>query len=301
MSVNWTLVLSETRPINDVSNQHRRISMSYSAIQSGERFTDAETERIVSCFLRDGYYDLGSILEKNEVEALLVDMNNKWQDPVMHQPEGDQIRGRSLMRMFEYSTAFRDLIVREPFASLAESILGKDCHCMSQNALYSPPDANGITNGPGGWHVDDLVHFPLPPEIARHNPEVPLPCFAMQIFTPLTNVEEIQYGPTQVVPGSHYAGRGPEEQDHPTFDGNQPHSFLTHSTHAYMFNNQIWHRGAPNTSDRTRLMAGVTYSKRFISQRFYPFIDYRMPDHVWLDTSPRLQRMLGRHDKGAYG
>ena len=137
MSVNWTLVFSETRPINDVSNQHRKISMSYSEIQSGERFTDAETERIVSCFLRDGYYDLGSILEKNEVEALLVDMNNKWQDPVMHQPEGDQIRGKSLMRMFEYSTAFRDLIVREPFASLAESILGKDCHYSTCRAKES--------------------------------------------------------------------------------------------------------------------------------------------------------------------
>ena len=39
----------------------------------------------------------------------------------------------------------------------------------------------------------------------------------------------------------------------------RPHSFLARRTHAYMFNNQVWHRGAPNTSDRTRLMGGVTY------------------------------------------
>ncbi len=278
--------------------------MPLSAIQPGERFTDSETELIRRSFQRDGYYEFGPLLDDDEVEALRVEMQRKWDDPRMHEPARDQIRGTSLMRMFEYSYAFRDLIVREPFASLAESILGEDCHCMSQNALYTPPNPKAVADGPGGWHLDDLVHFPLPEDVPRHDPAVPLPCFVMQTFTPLTDVEEIHYGPTQVVPGSHYAGRQPHlphEQDRPQFDGLGPHSFLTRKGHAYMFNNQVWHRGAPNASDRTRLMAGVTYSKRFISQKFYPFIDYRMPDHVWTEASPRLERMLGRHVKGAYG
>ena len=272
-----------------------------SAIRAGEPFTAEETEHLLSRFQRGGYCDLGPVLEEEEVEALQADMQRKWDDPVMHEPARDQIRGRSLMRMFEYSTAFRDLIVREPFASLAEAILGDDCHCMSQNALYTPPNPDAVTDGPGGWHIDDLIHFPLPPEIPRHSPDVPLPCFVVQIFTPLTDVEELKHGPTQIVPGSHYAGRRPEVQDQPSFDGNGPHSFLARRTHAYMFNNQVWHRGAPNSSDRTRLMAGVTYSRRFVAQKFYPFIDYRVPDHVWEGASPRLQRMLGRHAKGAYG
>ena len=272
-----------------------------SAIRAGERFTDGEAKEIVARFQQDGYCDFGPVLEADEVDALREDMQRKWDDPRMHEPERDQIRGSSLMRMFEYSTAFRDLIVREPFASLAEAILGEDCHCMSQNALFTVPDTEAECDGPGGWHIDDLIHFPLPPEIPRHDPAVPLPCFVMQIFTPLTDVEELKYGPTQVVPGSHFAGRRPEEQDHPAFDDNGPHSFLTQKTHAYMFNNQMWHRGAPNASDRQRLMGGVTYSRRFVSQKFYPFIDYRMPDHVWEGASPRLQRMLGRHEKGAYG
>lgn len=162
-------------------------------------------------------------------------------------------------------------------------------------------DTSDVPDGSGGWHVDDLVHFPLPPEVPRHDARVPLPCVVMQIFTPLTDVEEVRYGPTQVVPSSHYAGRSLEELDQPTFEGKGPHSFLARRTHAYMFNNQMWHWGAPNASDRQRMMGGVTYSKRFVSQKFYPFIDYRMPEHVWEGASPRLQRMLGRHDKGAYG
>ena len=272
-----------------------------SAIRVGEPFTDEETRRITEQFQRAGYYDFGPVLEADEVAALFEDMERKWNDPRMHEPARDQIRGTSLMRMFEYSTAFRDLIVREPFASLAEAILGEDCHCMSQNALYTPPNVNAVADAPGGWHLDDLAHFPLPDEIPRHDPAIQLPCFVMQIFTPLTDVEALEYGPTQIVPGSHYAGRGPQEQDQPEFDGNRPYSFLTRKTHAYMFNNQTWHRGAPDTSERTRLMAGVTYSKRFVSQKFYPFIDYRMPDHVWDGASPRLQRLLGRHEKGPYG
>ena len=68
-----------------------------------------------------------------------------------------------------------------------------------------------------------------------------------------------------------------------------------------MFHNQIWHRGVPNRSDRTRYMGGVTYSRRLISQRFYPFIDYRMPAHVFEGVDERLQRLLGRHKKGSYG
>ena len=49
----------------------------------------------------------------------------------MHEEDGDHIRGISMMRMYEYDRAFRDLIVREPFVSLAEAILGADCHMMS--------------------------------------------------------------------------------------------------------------------------------------------------------------------------
>ena len=78
-------------------------------------------------------------------------------------------------------------------------------------------------------------------------------------------------------------------------------SILARAGDAYLFHNQIWHRGAPNRSNRRRLVGGVTCSRRFIAQRFYPFIDYRMPDCVWQGAGPRLQRFLGRHAKGAYG
>jgi ectoine hydroxylase-related dioxygenase (phytanoyl-CoA dioxygenase family) len=269
-----------------------------SVIRQGEAYSAAETQRIVEAINCEGYCHLGQVLEADEVAALKDAMERKMNDPKMQEEAGDHIRGKSLMRMFEYDNAFRDLIVREPFASLAETILGADCHLMSQNALFT--DA-GAGEDIGGWHVDDLVHFPLPEGVESHDRRIPMACLVLQIFTPLTDVEVVEYGPTQVVPGSHYAGRRPDSQDNPTFAGREPVSLLARAGDAYLFNNQIWHRGGPNRSDRNRFLGGVTYSKRFISQRFYPFIDYQMPEHVWQGADERLQRMLGRHDKGAYG
>ncbi len=272
-------------------------------IHAGERFTEAETKRITEALSRDGYCFLGtSILEQDEVAALRDAMERKIDDPAMQEDQpGDHRQGRSLMRMFEYDRSFRDLIVREPFASLAEAVLGDQCHVMGQNALFTEPNPGATVDGPGGWHLDDLVQFPLPPEIPRHDSGVPLPCNVMQLFTPLTGIDSVACGPTQVVPQSHYAGRRPTVQDRPHFDGNGPVSILAEPGDAYIFNNQVWHRGAPNASDRHRLLGGATYSKRYVAQRFYPFIDYHMPEHVWEGAGPRLQRMLGRHKHGSYG
>ena len=273
-----------------------------SVIRQGEPFGAEETRRIIEQFNREGYYSLGPVLEADEVEALKDGMVRKHNDAEMRaDEEGDHVRGTSLMRMFEHDNAHRDLNVREPFVSLAEAILGDDCHVMAQNALLTDPVNGGRAPGPGAWHTDDLVYFPLPAGVERHDPRITMPCFVFQIFTPLTDVESVEKGPTQLVPGSHYSGRQAPKEESPTFEGRGPVSMLARAGDAYMFTSQIWHRGAPNTSDQTRYLTGVTYSKRFVSQRFYPFIDYRMPPHVLEGADARLQRLLGRHEKGPYG
>jgi ectoine hydroxylase-related dioxygenase (phytanoyl-CoA dioxygenase family) len=258
-------------------------------------YSKEQTHQIVEQFHRDGYYFFGQVLTPEEVAALKDAMERKYADPRMHDPEGDHIRGISLMRMFEYDRAFRDLIVREPFVSLVEAILGADCHLMSQNALRYAPGQGG------GWHVDDRIHFPLPDDVPRHDPRITLPCFVINVLIPFIDIDTLEDGPTQIVPGSHYSGRRPPTQDNPTFEGRGAVSLFTKAGGAYMFNSQVWHRGAPNLTNRFRLIAGATYSQRIIAQRFYPFIDYRMPEHVFDGADARLQRLLGRHEKGAYG
>ncbi len=266
-----------------------------SVIQTGKTYDSQQTERICTDLARDGYAHLGQVLAADEVAALRGAVERKAVDPrILADEAGDHIRGISLMRMFEYDSVFRDLIEREPFASLAEAVLGDDCHVMSQNALIY-----GEGQG-GGWHVDDALQFPLPEGADGHDPERPPPCLVMQIFTPLTDMDP-QAGCTQVVPGSHLSGRRPDAGYDPTFNGRGAVSIEAKAGEAYLFNNQIWHQGSKNHSSKPRILGGVTYARRFIAQRFYPFVDYQMPDHVWEGASPRLQRFLGRHQKGAYG
>jgi ectoine hydroxylase-related dioxygenase (phytanoyl-CoA dioxygenase family) len=245
----------------------------------------------------DGYAHLGPTLSEDEVAALRDAMERKWADPAIRADEaGDHIRRNSMMRMFEYDRSFRDLIEREPFPTIAEAILGEDCHLMSQNSLYNEPGVGG------GWHLDDLCQYPLPEGSDGHSIDSPPPCMVLQIFTPLTDLDTEAKSPTQVVPGSHLAGhKPPTGEENPTFRNRGPVSIFAKAGDAYLFNNQTWHRGGPNTTDHPRLLTGATYSRRFIAQRFYPFIDYRVPDHVWEGASERLQRLLGRHSKGAYG
>ena len=264
-------------------------------IQQGKPFSEAETQQIVEQFNRDGYYFLGEIFTSEEAATLKALMEKKHNDPRMHDEAGDHIRGISMMRMFEYDKAYRDLIVREPYVSLAEAILGEDCHMMSQNSIRYLPGQGG------GWHSDDKLHFPLPDDVPRHDPRITLPCFVINVLIPLIDIETMDDGPTQVVPGSHYSGRRPPAEENPTFEGKGAVSFFTRAGGAYMFNSQVWHRGTPNNRNKIRYIAAVTYSQRIIAQRLYPFIDYQMPEHVFEGADERLQRLLGRHKKGAFG
>lgn len=260
-------------------------------------FDAAKTEELVAQFYRDGYLFLKGILTQDETDVLRDLMERKFQDPKMHDESGDHIRGVSMMRMYEYDINFRDLIAREPIVSLAEAILGDDCHMMSQNALRYEPGQGG------GWHVDDRVHFPLPDGVPRHDARLRVPCFVMNALFPLSRADDVTYGVTEVVPGSHYAGRRPADPqaEDMEFDGQGPVSLLGEPGDVVMFHNQVWHRGRKNVSDQIRYVGSVVYSQRIIAQRLYPFIDYRMPDEVWQGADERLQRLLGRHQKGAYG
>jgi hypothetical protein len=69
-----------------------------------------------------------------------------------------------------------------------------------------------------------------------------------------------------------------------------------------VFNSQLWHRGAPNHSERTRYVTQVSYGRKSIGHFFSPFMGYQMPANAlaWANT-PRRRRLLGYLPSGAYG
>lgn len=249
-------------------------------------------------FYAQGFVALGSVLSAGQAHELVDLVERRYQDPAIHHTaDRDLVRGGvSLMRVFEYHRAFRDLLVLEPVIGVVEQILGADCHVVAQNALRTPT-GKGIVN----WHIDDALFFPFPAHLpALTEQALPLPCYSLNVLLALSDVDNEVFGPTQVVAGSHLTGREP---DHTPMlpPGVRPTSLLARAGDVYLVNSQTWHRGAQNRSGRVRHLLTTTYGRRFISQRFYPFLNYHMPAHVLDGASSHLLRLLGRHEKGPYG
>ena len=257
-------------------------------------FTEAETAQIVADFQRDGFRLIPGVLDQGEVAALKTAVDRVFEDDRFldsHNRYGDFVAAR----LFETDPIFEEMLTREPIIGLAEAILGPDCHLIAQNVVRNNP-GQSIDQ----FHADDMVIFPVPPGCERHPADYRMPIFLMTVQIALTDIDEMQYGPTEFVPGSHYSGRQSAIIE-PEFEGRTAVPILCKAGDIYLHNGQCWHRGAPNTSDRTRYLLQQAYGQRFVAQRFYPFLNYQMPEHVLRNADERRLRVLGAHPKGAYG
>ncbi|WP_274916955.1 phytanoyl-CoA dioxygenase family protein [Streptomyces sp. WZ-12] len=245
-------------------------------------------------FRQQGFTVFRSVLPPDQVKLMRNLAEGRYRACVADPPDRDTLRGGvSLMRAFEFGTAFRDVLALEPVIQVVEALLGDDCHVISQNVLRTPT-GRGIVN----WHIDDALFFPFFADLNIDPKHVPV--YSLNVMIALSDVPTDAFGPTQVAPGSHLSGRRPERSpDLPA--GWEPVSLRAQTGDCYLVNSQTWHRGAQNETGRTRYVLTTAYGRRFISQRFYPFINYTMPPHVLSGAGSRIERLLGAHDKGPYG
>ena len=247
-------------------------------------------------FDRDGFKLIPGVLSADEVAQMKDGIDRVFSDERFADTDhryGDYV----VARLFETAPIFEEMLTREPIISLVESILGPDCHMIAQSAVRNVPHGRAIDH----YHVDDEVMLPITAGMERHDPRLRMPIFICTVQMPLTDIPSIEHGPSQYIPGSHYSGRDPDDPTHPNFENIEPVSILCKAGDIYLHNGQCWHRGAPNTSDTTRYLFQISYGRRFVSQRFYPFINYQMPQHVLDNADERRLRVLGVHPKAAYG
>lgn len=262
-------------------------------IQDAPAYTPGQIASLKAEFYRDGYRHIPAVLSPQEVAALKHGIDRVFTDERWSNNRYGPIVA---VRLFETDAIFEDMLTREPIIGLVESILGPDCHLIAQNAVRNPPGSAIDT-----FHADEEPIFPVADGMDRHDPRLIMPVLILTVQIPLTDIPGDDYGPTQYVPGSHYSGRQPNDTSKPLFEGRGPVSILSKAGDIYLHNGQCWHRGAPNTSERTRYLLQLHYGTRNVAQRFYPFVNYRLPEHILARADERRKRVLGLHRKGAYG
>ena len=242
-------------------------SLTTSRILPGERLGDEQQRKVVEEFHRQGFALVPGILTTDEVHAI-----REITDYCIDTGEGrartnsESIMGVSVLRYTQsIDRLFCDMLIREPFPSLAEAILGPNCGFVGQNVIRSDP-GTGISR----WHIDDILEFPLPEEMPRHDARMKMPVFWFSFQIVLSDIDSVENGPTQIVPGSHYSGRGVPSQDESKliFEGQGPVSVLARPGDIYLFNHQTWHRGSPNKSNQKRYLMQNQYCKAWGLSRF---------------------------------
>ena len=202
---------------------------------------------------------------------------------------------RVRLRLFEHGMDFVHLLENEPVFSLMERILGSKMHIISLQA-HCMSRGNEITT----IHPDEL--YLERPENVSDDVEYPPIINTINCHYYLVDVPE-ELGPTCVVPGSHRACRDirPEDGDPPRWRGEGPVLLTVEAGDCVIYSNQTWHAGSENRTDQARYAVVPAYSRRFVAQRFWPFLNYNLSRDILDQCTPRQRELLGEHQRGAYG
>jgi hypothetical protein len=207
-------------------------------------------EEAAEAMFSEGFVQFPDLLGSQEVHDV-----RKWIDSLLKPDEeyvpGDAGFNEQLMIDLQHDPMWLSLIDRPPAFEALELILG---------SRFVVTGGSVWVTGQGGEmpiHVDRLS-IELPEEILRDE-RVRIPIFTCTLQYYLDDqVEEI--GPMLVIPGSHHAGRIP--QDESTWHGITPKMVSLRAGGALLFRHDLWHGAAKNGGPRRRYMIQIHYAEK---------------------------------------
>lgn len=229
---------------------------------SASTFPAQSVTAIAEEFFREGCAIIPNILTATEVAALRAKTDESALNPDP-QSKHTSYAGTTFVLRYchEIDPLFQAMTAHPAILPIVEAVLGANAKFNAMNVIRNE-QGQAISR----WHVDDLLEFPLPPEIPRFDARIRMPVFWMTVQVALSDIDEEAHGPTQYVPTSHYSGRKPPEQLE--FDGHGPKSVFCKAGDIYLTNHQTWHRGAPNLSERVRYIMQIQYAQHWADRRF---------------------------------
>ncbi|HVK04137.1 MAG TPA: phytanoyl-CoA dioxygenase family protein [Armatimonadaceae bacterium] len=236
----------------------------------------------------DGYVIFPGVLSAGEVAEL-----RRRMDAMGSRNDDDYVvpgwcYNKHIPSRFHENPDLLDYIDRPGIIEVAEAIHngahGGDCHVTGGSSWIT---------GEGRSMELHLDYLPMSlPESVHEDPSVRIPIFTSTAHFYLNDMVA-ELGPTILIPGSHRAGRPP--QDETTWHGIPPQAVMVKAGDVCLFRGDVWHGAWKNTGEHgRRYMLQVHYGNGYIREQ-YPALRYeRMYDPAVLaKATPRQRRLLG--------
>jgi hypothetical protein len=250
--------------------------------------TPVSTEEAVEAMFEDGYVIFRGVLNKQEVATLRAHFDASGGPDEQYHVK-DWCFNKHVTLDFPNDPRLLQYIDRPGIIDVADAI-HKVPDLKSEGAIVA--GGSMWVTGQGrkmGTHVD--FQPTTLPESVFEDPEVRVPIFSSTAHYYLNDMRA-DLGPTTVIPGSHKAGRYPEDQS--GWRGQNPKAVMVNAGDVLLFRGDIWHGAGMNTSTEKRYMMQVHYASCFMA-RHYPAMKY---DKYWNQAvidkaTPRQKRLLG--------
>jgi ectoine hydroxylase-related dioxygenase (phytanoyl-CoA dioxygenase family) len=146
-----------------------------------------------------------------------------------------------------------------------------------------------------GIHID---YQPMRlPESIHEDPSITIPIFSATAHFYLNDMTE-ELGPTTLIPGSHKAGRPP--QDEYSWRGRLPQAALVQAGDVVLFRGDLWHGSGMNSCESERRYIMQIHYGGALSGHGYPAMGYSAMryDTLWNpevieQASPEQKKLLG--------
>lgn len=245
-----------------------------------------ETGAMAAALARDGCVRVRAALPSALAAAARAAIDRLT--PVHWDESGVMDRYKNVFNRDPFWLAFLD---RPGLIDLAGFVLGRDCRIIGETAWRTHP---GYRAEP--LHAD-YVPFAAPEAAFDAGLDVPPFIVTAQFY--LCDVDP-DLGPTQVVRGSHRAGRAPAAHEQ-GWRGRTAEPVPCAAGDALLFRSELWHRGGDNvTPDRVRHVLQVHYARREMAPHFAPYLEWRFDPAVLAAATPRQRRLLGDHEPGPF-
>jgi len=242
----------------------------------------------IQAMYTDGYVIFPGVLSADEVIAL-----RRRMDAMGSRNDDDYVvpgwcYNKHIGSAYHQNPDLLDYIDRPGIIDVAEAIhngaQGGGCHVTGGSSWIT---------GAGRRIELHLDYLPVSlPESVHEDPAVRVPIFTSTAHFYLNDMAA-ELGPTIVLPGSHRAGRPP--QDETTWHGIAPQAVMVKAGDVCLFRGDLWHGAWRNTGEHgRRYMLQVHYGNGYIGKEYPPLRYAELYDPVVREkATPRQQWLLG--------